>query len=264
MSILHEILENKQEEVSHRRRLVSLDELIERVENTPPTRSLKTALHCACSPVALIAEVKKASPSRGIIRPEFNPIDIARTYWNHGAHAISVVTDAKYFEGDLSYLTTISQTSPLPILRKDFIIDDYQLWESRAAGADAVLLIVAALSPMQLREYSEIAAELSLDVLVEVHTESEMFIALDMGADLVGINNRDLMTFRTDLCVTERLASMAPEGAQIVSESGIGEREDVLRVGQAGARAVLVGESLMRSEDIATKMQELMGFGEDA
>ncbi|MEI6514197.1 MAG: indole-3-glycerol phosphate synthase TrpC, partial [bacterium] len=154
-------------------------------------------------------------------------------------------------------------TSPLPILRKDFIIDDYQLWESRAAGADAVLLIVAALSPMQLREYSEIAAELSLDVLVEVHTESEMFIALDMGADLVGINNRDLMTFRTDLCVTERLASMAPEGAQIVSESGIGEREDVVRVGQAGARAVLVGESLMRSEDIATKMQELMGFGEE-
>ena len=211
--------------------------------------------------LALIAEVKKASPSAGVIRPGFDPIQIARVYEQSGAACLSVLTDERFFQGHDGYLTAIRTAVDLPLLRKDFIIDTFQIYEARAIGADAILLIAAALSPTQLADYRALAGEIGMASLVEVHTEAEMQIALDVGAKLIGINSRDLNTFVTDLGTVERLAAMVPDGVTLVAESGIKTLADVRRVAEAGAKAVLVGETFMRAPDIGAAVHELMGVG---
>ena len=209
--------------------------------------------------IALIAEVKKASPSAGVICADFDPVRIAGEYAAAGAAALSVLTDEKFFQGRLDYLHQIRPTVVLPLLRKDFIIDELQIYEAVVGGADAVLLIAAIIDDAQLRDYRVLAGEMRLAALVEVHDEWELERALNAGAELIGINNRDLKTFRTDLATTENLAARTPAGKIIVAESGIQTRADVARVAEAGARAILVGESLMRSANIAAKVKELLG-----
>ena len=219
-------------------------------------RGFRAAL--AASPgVALIAEVKKASPSAGVIREDFDPSDIARQYAEGGARCLSVLTDLPHFQGKLDYLRRVRQAVGLPVLRKDFILDEIQVAEARAWGADCILLIVAALTPEELHSLMQSARGLGMDVLVEVHDRDEMGVALDAGADLVGINNRNLRTFDVDLGTTEALASFAPAEALLVSESGIQSRQDVERLKACGVKAVLVGESLMRSQDIAEATRRL-------
>jgi len=208
----------------------------------------------------LIAEVKKASPSRGLIRPDFDPVAIARTYESAGASTISVLTDEQYFQGRLEYLAAIRAAVNLPLLRKDFIIDAYQVFESRAAQADGILLIVAALSRGQLSEFLGLADELGMASLVEVHTAEELDAALQVGARIVGVNNRDLRTFETKLETTLELASSVPADRVLVSESGILTRADVERLMEAGVDAILVGESLMRDPDPGVKVRELLNI----
>jgi len=207
--------------------------------------------------VALIAEVKKASPSAGVIRADFDPARIAVEYEVAGAAALSVLTDEKFFQGRLDYLRQIRKVVRLPLLRKDFIIDELQIYE--AVNADAVLLIVAILDDAQLRGYQQLAAQLKLAALVEVHDEQELERALSAGAEIIGINNRNLKTFQVDLATTEKLAAQIPAGKIIVAESGIHTPADVARVRAAGATAILVGESLMRSGNITGKVKELLG-----
>lgn len=214
---------------------------------------------------ALIAEVKKASPSLGWLRPEFEErfdhVGIARTYRDHGASALSVLTDKEFFHGSLDYLYEIKQAVNLPTLNKEFMVGDIQFYEARAYGADAVLLIVAALERRQYVDFALLAKELSLDVLVETHHERELDTVLEWTPDvrLIGINNRDLKTFSTDLGVTLRLARRIPPDKLIVSESGIHKRDDVLRLMEAGVHAMLVGESLIKADDIGAKIGELLG-----
>lgn len=209
--------------------------------------------------VALIAEIKKASPSAGVIRADFDPVRIAGEYEAGGATVLSVLTDKSFFQGQLDYLRQIREVVQLPLLRKDFIIDELQIYEAVAAGADAVLLIAAILDDAQLKAYRQLAGQLKLAALVEVHDERELARALDAGAEIIGINNRNLKTFQVDLATTEKLAVQIPAGKIIVAESGIRTRQDVTRVAAAGVHAILVGESLMRSDNIAGKVKELLG-----
>ncbi|MCS6948958.1 MAG: indole-3-glycerol phosphate synthase TrpC [Armatimonadota bacterium] len=257
MNILETILAHKRQEVAQAEAKTPLSALEGRLASAPPVRSFRQALQRGEGRVAVIAEVKKASPSKGILREKFDPLQIARIYAQHGASAISVLTDERFFQGHLDYLRTIRKEVEVPLLRKDFVLSRYQVAEARVAGADAVLLIVAALSDEQLQDLLRYAHTLGMDALVEVHTEEEMRRALDVGAVLIGVNNRDLTTFHTTLEVTERLAPLLPPGGILVSESGIESAEDVRRVARAGAHAVLVGESLMRAEDIGAKLREL-------
>ncbi|WP_309707218.1 indole-3-glycerol phosphate synthase TrpC [Armatimonas sp.] len=213
----------------------------------------------AMSAVALIAEVKKASPSKGLIRPDFDPVAIAKAYATGGASCLSVLTDRDYFQGDLGYLAAIREVVSLPLLRKDFLIDPIQIYEARLAGADAILLIVAAIpSPARLAELRHAAEQLGMDVLVEVHNEAELALAVESGATLLGVNNRDLNTFTVQLETFERLAPLFPQNAVAVAESGIFTAEDVRRMGAAGAHAVLVGESLMRQPDVEAATRDLL------
>jgi indole-3-glycerol phosphate synthase len=213
--------------------------------------------------VALIAEIKKASPSAGVIQENFDAIEIARQYETGGASALSVLTDAKFFQGRIEYLQRIRDAVRLPLLRKDFIINELQIFESIACGADAILLIVAILDDARLRGFRELAAQLHLASLVEVHDEAELDRALASGAEIIGVNNRDLRDFSVSLATTEKLAAKLKRGMcgkyTIVAESGIHARPDVERVAKAGVNAILVGESLMRSGDIESKVRELMG-----
>ncbi len=214
--------------------------------------------------LALIAEIKKASPSKGVIRPDFDPLRIAREYEAAGADCLSVLTDARFFQGSLEILRQVRSAVELPLLRKDFIIDERQIAEAVAWGADAVLLIVAILSDRQLRQFHGLAAAAGLAALVEVHDESELDRALDAGAHIIGVNNRNLKTFAVDLGTTECLAKRlrrSPHGSDrfLVSESGIHSRGDVERLRQCSAQAILVGESLMRQTDLGQKVRELMG-----
>jgi indole-3-glycerol phosphate synthase len=213
--------------------------------------------------VALIAEVKKASPSVGVIVEDFDTIQIARDYEDAGASALSVLTDEKFFQGRIQYLQQICDAVRLPLLRKDFIIDELQIHESVACGADAILLIVAILDDAQLKGFRELASQMQLAVLVEVHDEPELDRALASGAEIIGVNNRDLRNFSVSLATTEKLAAKLKKGMcgkyTLVAESGIHMRADVERVAKAGANAILVGEALMRSGDIAGKVKELLG-----
>lgn len=218
-----------------------------------------------CGDVALIAEVKKASPSKGVIRADFDPVKIALEYQAVGASCLSVLTDEKFFQGSLDYLAAIRAAVDLPLLRKDFIIDARQIREAVQWGADAILLIVAILDDHQLRKFHQLATEAGLAALVEVHNERELERALEAGATLIGVNNRDLKTFSVDMATTERIATKLFSGpgtndaTLLVAESGIHTRADVLRLKQTGARAILVGESLMREADLAAKARELLG-----
>jgi len=213
--------------------------------------------------ISLIAEIKRASPSKGLIRADFDPEAIARVYADSGARALSVLTDEAYFQGRDAYLQLARQVSGLPVLRKDFTVDPYQIYESRLIGADAVLLIVALMDGGQLEDFLGLARELGLAVLVEVHDTAEMVRAASAGAPIVGINNRDLRTFETRLETTLALLPDRPAGSTVVSESGIGTREDVELLEASGIDAILVGESLMRESDIGAKVRQLLGATSD-
>jgi indole-3-glycerol phosphate synthase len=261
MSILSEILATTRTHVEWAKARLPIDELKERAGSAPPMRDFRGALARA-EGTALIAEVKKASPSKGVIRQDFDALAIARTYSASGATCLSVLTDAPYFQGRLEYLHQIREIVPNPLLRKDFIVDPWQIYESRVEGADAILLIVAALGKEDLRKSLEIAAENQLAALVEVHDREELEEALAAGADLIGVNNRDLHTFRTSLSVTLDLVKQVPPSTVLVSESGIFTRADVQLLQEAGVHAVLVGEALMRETDIGAKVRELVGGDE--
>jgi len=260
--ILNKIVEYKRQEVAlakRRRSLASLKEGISELEDQP--RGFLRALRATADSgwTAVIAEVKKGSPSKGVIRENFDPLGIAETYQDNGAACLSVLTDEHFFMGHLLYLGKIREVVNLPLLRKDFICDPYQIYEARVAGADAILLIAAMLDADQLAEYNALSAELHLDVLLEVHDEVEVERALATGCKLIGINNRNLKTFVTDLATTERLLPLIPTDHFVVTESGLTCRADVLRLQRAGARGFLVGESLMREDDIGAKLRELQG-----
>jgi indole-3-glycerol phosphate synthase len=266
VTILQTIVEEKQREVARLpARPVSVDDLKAALEARSERRDFGGGLRKPKSgPVALIAEVKKASPSAGVIRPDFDPVRIAREYEAAGASCLSVLTDEKFFQGSLQYLKQIRGAVKLPLLRKDFIIDERQILEAIEWGADAVLLIVAILSDAQLQRFHALATEAGLAVLVEVHDEAELDRALAVGAQSVGVNNRNLKTFKVDLATTERLAARLRSSPRtppplLVAESGIHTRADVERLAKCGARAMLVGESLMRHADIAAKARELLG-----
>jgi indole-3-glycerol phosphate synthase len=231
------------------------------ISGLPATRGFAFALERTAgeSRTAIIAEVKKGSPSKGVIRADFDPLKIAATYAENGAACLSVLTESRFFLGELSYIPSIRRIVNIPLLRKDFIFDPYQIFEARVAGADAVLLIAAMLDISPMRDLLSQAGELGLDVLLEVHDEREMETALLTDCGLIGINNRNLRTFETSLSTTERLAKLVPKDRLIVAESGINTREDVMRLSRAGARAFLIGESLMREPDIGAKLRELLG-----
>ncbi|WP_305046110.1 indole-3-glycerol phosphate synthase TrpC [Geoalkalibacter sp.] len=258
--ILQRILQRKQEEVEGARRALPLAELRARSSDLPAARPFGARLRaCAREGMAIIAEVKKGSPSKGVIRPDFAPVAIAQAYERGGAACLSVLTDRDFFLGDLAYLGQIREKVALPLLRKDFLIDAYQLYEARVAGADAVLLIAAALEDGRLAEFSHLAEDLGLEVLLEVHDESETARALETSARLIGINNRNLSTFVTDLGVSERLLPLIPGDRVRVSESGLDTRADLERLKAVGADAFLIGESLMRETDIEAKLRRLIG-----
>jgi indole-3-glycerol phosphate synthase len=255
--ILEKILESKRGEVARLKQVKSIDRLKEAARGLPPPLDFRSAIRRAsCS---IIAEVKRKSPSRGRIREDFDPIEIATLYQENGAAAISVLTDEKFFEGRGEHLSDIRKVVDVPLLRKDFIIDPYQIYETRILGGDALLLIVRLLEEAQLREYIRLAESVGLSSLVEVHTREELDMALASEARIIGINNRDLRTFSTDLGITLDLAALIPEDRVVVSESGINTREDVERLMRAGIHAFLVGEALMRADDIGEKFGELLG-----
>ena len=256
--ILDTIIAHKQKELQAEQEQVPLAVLESKLVTLPPTKDFRRAI-AQRDNINLIAEVKKKSPSKGIIREDFDPIQIAETYTENGAAAISVLTDVQFFDGSLEYLASIREVVDVPLLRKDFTIDPYHIYQARVAGADAILLIVAALTSEQLRDFMEIAASLALASLVEVHTEAELEIALDVEAEIIGINNRDLRTFHTDLATTFRLRESIPMEKVVVSESGIYTRADVESLSEAGVNAILVGESLMRSPDIGEQVRKLIG-----
>jgi len=256
-TILDEIVAAKRAEV--RRVKAELPEAIlrRRLADAPPVRDFLAPLRRP-GRIRLIAEVKKASPSAGVIRPDFHPARIAETYQRHGADCISVLTDRPYFQGSLDDLGQVRAAVDLPVLRKDFVIDGYQVVEARAAGADAVLLIVAALDADDLKRLYQEAREFQLDVLVEAHDLPELERALDLDADLVGINNRNLKTFETTLETTERLAPMIPADRMIVGESGLFTPADLARLERVGVNTFLIGESLMRQDDVTAATRAIL------
>jgi indole-3-glycerol phosphate synthase len=268
-TILDKIVQTKREEIAQRSALRSLDQLKESVKSLPRPRNFFSAVTKAPRngrTVNLIAEVKKASPSAGVIRADFDPVAIAREYAAAGADALSVLTDEKYFQGHLDYIKQIRDVVDLPVLRKDFIIDPYQVYEARTAGADAILLIAECLEISQLIDLQILATELNMTCLIEVHDMENLIRVRDRvigfphrSYSLIGINNRDLRTFKTDLGTTLRLSELVENRDVLVAESGINSRFDVDKLAEAGVRAILVGESLMRSDDVGAKIKELLG-----
>ena len=256
-TILDKIVATKRDEIAAAKAACAQAELEEALAEAPPVRDFFAALS-ATDEVSLIAEVKKASPSAGLIREDFDPVAIARCYEQHGAACLSVLTDVQYFQGSLDYLRAVRAEVSLPILRKDFILDPYQLVEARVAGADAVLLIAECLEDCDLRSLHNKAIELGMTPLVELYDPENLPRVLDAGAMLIGINNRDLRTFETDLGHTIRLRKEIPDDRLVVGESGIRTAEDVDRLAKAGVDAILVGESLMREADIGAAVDRLM------
>jgi indole-3-glycerol phosphate synthase len=262
--MLEKIVEDKKKELENLKQEFSLEKLKEKLEGLEPTRNFKEAIsdppgRGAGSGINLIAEIKRKSPSRGTICKDFDPLEIARVYEENGASAISILTDKKYFGGSLNFLLQVRGVTNIPLLRKDFIIDGYQIYESRVFGADALLLIAKILSEAELKRFLEIAHSLGIDCLVEVHNEEELNKVLKTEAQIIGINNRDLENFRVNLETTLNLVKKIPQGKIVVSESGFEKREDVLRLEGKRVNAFLVGEALMRSENRGKKIKELLG-----
>ncbi len=257
-TILDKIVATKRVEIEQAKAKRSSAQLRAALPQAPPVRSFFDALAQGDS-IRLIAEVKKASPSKGIIRADFQPVEIAMTYEQAGAHCISVLTDRDYFQGSLEFLPPIRQHTAIPLLRKDFILDSYQLLEARAAGADAVLLIAECLDDCHLRKLHNETIELGMTPLVEFYEPENLSRVLDAGATLIGVNNRDLRTFEVDLEHTIRMRARIPQECLLVGESGIHTREDVERLEAAGVDAILVGESLMSQPDIGTAVRTLLG-----
>ena len=255
--ILNQIVAVKRQEVAAALQRKPLVEMRADAESRVLTRDFLGAMRAriAAGRAAVIAEIKKASPSKGVLRADFEPADIAQTYAEHGAACLSVLTDQQFFQGRIDYLKQARASCPLPVLRKDFIIDAYQVYESRAIGADAVLLIAACLDDAQLRDFEAIARSLDMAVLVEVHDAAELTRALKLKTPLIGVNNRNLKTFTVDLATTEQLAEEVPDDVLLVSESGIKSPEDARRVLEAGANAVLIGEALMRAHDPSREIE---------
>ncbi len=257
--ILKKIIAKKLEVLKESKSAKPLKDIRSCLGDLPDTLGFEAKLRntFSANETAIIAEVKKASPSKGIIRTDFDPLAIAGIYEHNGAACLSILTEEHFFMGSLAYLTTIRETVAIPLLRKDFIVDSYQIYEARKAGADAILLIAACLELSQLRDFHALSQELGLDVLLEVHDEWEMEVALQTDCTLVGVNNRNLRTFVTDLETTGRLARMLPPEHLLVAESGINNREDIERLMGDGAAAFLIGESMMREADIGAKLREL-------
>jgi indole-3-glycerol phosphate synthase len=259
--VLSRIAAYKRQEVIGRQAVTRPADLAERVRAATPPRGFRGALISAHNPgkLALIAEIKKASPSKGLIRTDFDPAAIAAAYQVGGAACLSVLTDTPSFQGHNDNLVVARRATSLPCLRKEFLVDAWQVAESRALGADAILVILAMVDDSLARDLMNEAARLAMDVLVETHDEAEIARAVALGADMIGINNRDLRTFETDLAITEKLASQIPANTLIVTESGIFTPADAARLERAGARAMLVGESLMRQTDVAAATRKLLG-----
>ena len=257
MTILDKIVEAKREDLIQAKKRTPLEQLKQKVNQRRVQRGFKS--HLVGDGIQLIGEIKKVSPVVGVLREAFDPADLALIYERSGASALSVLTDEKFFGGKLDYLPNLKGIVRLPLLRKDFIVDPYQLYESAAYESDAILLIASLLSQGTLSEFLEITSRLGMETLVEVHTEDELAKALEAGSEVIGINNRDLNTFKVDLRTTEKLIRNIPKGIVVVSESGIQNRQDVERLAAAGIHAVLIGQTFMESADIESKIHDLMG-----
>jgi indole-3-glycerol phosphate synthase len=265
-TILDKIIATKRQEIAQRSAEVSIDTLKRKIADMPRPRNFFAAVTREIkNPIHLIAEIKKASPSAGVIREDFDPVEIAMQYHAAGADALSVLTDEKYFQGHLDYIRRVREAVPLPVLRKDFIIDEYQVYEACGAGADAILLIAECLETSQLIDLQILATELHMTCLIEVHDMDNLIRVRDRvigfplkAYSLLGINNRDLRTFKTDLGTTLRMAELVEDRRVLVAESGINTRADIQKLAGAGVAAALIGESLMRSGDIGGKIRELM------
>lgn len=262
MHILDQIIQTKREEIQSAKTTRSLESLLSETADLPPTRGFISALdqQINAKQPAIIAEVKRASPSKGIIRPDFDPIEIAQSYAQHHATCLSVLTDEQYFGGKLDYLSSIADHVSLPLLRKDFMIDPYQIVQARAARADCILLIVAALSDAQLKELYDAALELGLDVLVEVHDAKELERALALNLSLIGINNRDLKTFETSLDTTLRLRDQIPADVSVITESGIATSADIRYMLAHQIYGFLIGETFMRADQPGEMMASLFNL----
>lgn len=258
MDILAGIIREKKKEVRKRKAVRRPADLILALKSAPKINSFKNAIKKK-NGLALIAEIKKASPSKGVIRRDFDPVKIARIYRDAGADCLSVLTDEKFFQGRIDYIAKIKKEVNLPVLRKDFIIDEYQIYESRAAGADAVLLISTILPIEKLKKFISLSKRLKLDCFVECDCVSSLKKALASGAEIIGINNRDLHNFKVDINRTKRLIKFIPKNKIVVSESGIKTRKDVVFLKNLGANAVLIGEAFMKADDMGAKVKELLG-----
>ncbi len=260
--LLAKIVKNKIEELKVDRHNLPLKEIKARLRDLEPTRNFLDAI----SPgkerhIRLIAEIKKRSPIKGLLIEDFKVDDLARRYEDAGASAISVITERRFFSGESGYINTAKEVVKLPILRKDFIIDEYQIYESRHIGADALLLIVSILDPSAISDYIALSSDLGMSCLVEIHSERELEEALKGGVEIIGINNRDLTTFEVDIKTTFRIMKEVPQGKIVVSESGINSRDDVKRLADVGVHAILVGESIVTAKDMGEKIRELLGYG---
>ena len=256
MDILAEIISYKKKRIAQKKEKIPLAKLKDKIAELPSARNFKRAISSS-GKINLICEIKRASPSSGLICKDFQPKEIAQTYERNGAAAISILTEEKYFQGDILHLFSVKQTVKIPLLRKDFIIDEYQLFESRAFGADAVLLISSLLNVEEMANFMKIVENLGMEALLEVHSEEDLEKVLSTPADVIGINNRDLKDFTVDLKVTENLVKKIPKGKIVVSESGIKSKEDVLLLKNVGINAILLGQVLLESEDIGRKLREM-------
>lgn len=260
MDILERIFAQKRIDLALNKIANPLEEIKAKARDQSPTRGFSQAIENSSHSVALIAEVKKASPIKGVLRENFDPVEIAHTYEKSGADCLSILTDVEFFQGHPDYLSQCRAITSLPVLRKDFTVDEYDIWFARSIGADAVLLIADYLSESQLREYREISESLGMDALIEVHDENVALCALASGANLIGVNNRNLKDFKIDISATTRIAPLLKGKATIVSESAISKKSDIDKVAQCGARAVLIGTAFCSAQNIGDKVKEVMNW----